>query len=422
MSAASPKNLPSGQVITAENLREFLHLPVKEVAKQFGICLSSLKKVCRQHGIIRWPYRRMQMIDKKIKLLELKSPEDSQDRMKALQELKKLQRERDQLPHTYGNTGVISNALSWTLTTGSPHSKSSLSTPEHSPRKTVCPSQAAGDSLEECSTASCRAAQEVHKGGLSEECAATYVSMIVEDLHKLKHDSKNGQAAREDANEDKDIRPANSEHRQRGEDQTVKLELSLPPEIAAQLSAGAQIVFHQENGCTKVEILSLGKQDKVERRNLKVQHRIAEMQTEVPARSSRISDDDMIDSLVQCARANAEGELTTGGGVGSRPQPSRSSDPMPISDLDDALVQALAADACSDKKAHPPSSTCDDADLVAALAGCVAGTGKEAEAHPASRSNSPFAGMVEWFEHSHEDIGHLNHNYLDDDGILEPLI
>jgi len=28
------------------------------------MCLTSLKKVCRTYGIVRWPYRRLKMIDR----------------------------------------------------------------------------------------------------------------------------------------------------------------------------------------------------------------------------------------------------------------------------------------------------------------------------------------------------------------------
>lgn len=49
-----------------EELTGFLHLPEKVVAKQLGICLTSLKKLCRQHGIYRWPYRKLKSLDKKL--------------------------------------------------------------------------------------------------------------------------------------------------------------------------------------------------------------------------------------------------------------------------------------------------------------------------------------------------------------------
>jgi len=42
-----------------EELTQYLHLPEKTVAKELGICLTSLKKLCRQHGITRWPYRKV---------------------------------------------------------------------------------------------------------------------------------------------------------------------------------------------------------------------------------------------------------------------------------------------------------------------------------------------------------------------------
>ena len=62
------------KVVELAKLTTLVQLPVKEVAKQFGICLSSLKKVCRQHGIIRWPYRRMQMIEKVKVFLNIGNP------------------------------------------------------------------------------------------------------------------------------------------------------------------------------------------------------------------------------------------------------------------------------------------------------------------------------------------------------------
>ena len=51
--------MPTHRVVSMDELTQYLHLPEKAVAKQLGICLTSLKKLCRQHGITRWPYRKV---------------------------------------------------------------------------------------------------------------------------------------------------------------------------------------------------------------------------------------------------------------------------------------------------------------------------------------------------------------------------
>jgi hypothetical protein len=56
--------------IGREELSGYLHLPEKAVAKKLGICLTSLKKVCRLHGITRWPYRKLKSLDKRIHKIE----------------------------------------------------------------------------------------------------------------------------------------------------------------------------------------------------------------------------------------------------------------------------------------------------------------------------------------------------------------
>jgi hypothetical protein len=42
-----------------QELSKYFSMPEKTVAKQLGICLTSLKKICRQNGINRWPYRKV---------------------------------------------------------------------------------------------------------------------------------------------------------------------------------------------------------------------------------------------------------------------------------------------------------------------------------------------------------------------------
>eukprot|EP00961_Rhodomonas_salina_P130892 1762035-Rhodomonas_salina.1 len=60
-----------------EELSQYFKMPEKAVAKHLGICLTSLKKICRQNGIHRWPYRKadgalcqIKSLDKKLKKLE----------------------------------------------------------------------------------------------------------------------------------------------------------------------------------------------------------------------------------------------------------------------------------------------------------------------------------------------------------------
>jgi len=51
--------MPAPRVIGVDELRTYFRLPEKETAKRLGICLTSLKKVCRHNGIFRWPYRKV---------------------------------------------------------------------------------------------------------------------------------------------------------------------------------------------------------------------------------------------------------------------------------------------------------------------------------------------------------------------------
>jgi hypothetical protein len=45
--------------IELQELSKYFNMPEKAVAKTLGICLTSLKKLARQNGITRWPYRKV---------------------------------------------------------------------------------------------------------------------------------------------------------------------------------------------------------------------------------------------------------------------------------------------------------------------------------------------------------------------------
>jgi hypothetical protein len=52
--------LTHNQEITLEMLQAHFHLPLVEAARAFNICITRLKKICRNHGIKRWPCRQVQ--------------------------------------------------------------------------------------------------------------------------------------------------------------------------------------------------------------------------------------------------------------------------------------------------------------------------------------------------------------------------
>eukprot|EP00656_Telonema_subtile_P024507 TRINITY_DN2672_c0_g1_i16.p1 TRINITY_DN2672_c0_g1~~TRINITY_DN2672_c0_g1_i16.p1 ORF type:complete len:166 (-),score=40.98 TRINITY_DN2672_c0_g1_i16:346-843(-) len=50
-------------------LKEHFHLPMVDVAKKFGICTTVFKRMCRSHGIKRWPFRKLQSIERRMFVL-----------------------------------------------------------------------------------------------------------------------------------------------------------------------------------------------------------------------------------------------------------------------------------------------------------------------------------------------------------------
>jgi hypothetical protein len=60
----------SGLNVTKEDLTAHFHLPISEAARRLNICTTVMKKICRQHGISRWPQRKVAALNKRIKALE----------------------------------------------------------------------------------------------------------------------------------------------------------------------------------------------------------------------------------------------------------------------------------------------------------------------------------------------------------------
>ncbi|KAM0842029.1 hypothetical protein ACQ4PT_058625 [Festuca glaucescens] len=63
--APAPQALPQVQPkptrvsLSYEEISKLFSLPIAEAASILGVCTSVLKRICRTHGIVRWPYRKI---------------------------------------------------------------------------------------------------------------------------------------------------------------------------------------------------------------------------------------------------------------------------------------------------------------------------------------------------------------------------
>ncbi|CEG50451.1 RWP-RK domain [Plasmopara halstedii] len=53
-----------------EQLQTVYHLPLKTAAERLGICEAALKRICRRNRIIKWPYRQLSSVRRRIAELE----------------------------------------------------------------------------------------------------------------------------------------------------------------------------------------------------------------------------------------------------------------------------------------------------------------------------------------------------------------
>lgn len=49
-----------------QTLAQYFHLPITKAAEELGICPTVLKKICRKHGIPRWPHRKLQSVTRRL--------------------------------------------------------------------------------------------------------------------------------------------------------------------------------------------------------------------------------------------------------------------------------------------------------------------------------------------------------------------
>ncbi|KAG6584736.1 putative RWP-RK domain-containing protein [Phytophthora cinnamomi] len=68
--AKTRPNMTASSSITLDMLRPHFEEPLAKVAANFGICVTLLKKICRRHGIARWPHRQITGLRKSIASME----------------------------------------------------------------------------------------------------------------------------------------------------------------------------------------------------------------------------------------------------------------------------------------------------------------------------------------------------------------
>lgn len=76
-----------------EELRAHFNKPIVDVAKEFGICTTFLKKICRRSGIKRWPHRQIRSLSRTIQMLQQEeaSAATPQERAKVALQIAQLE-------------------------------------------------------------------------------------------------------------------------------------------------------------------------------------------------------------------------------------------------------------------------------------------------------------------------------------------
>ncbi|CAM0144433.1 unnamed protein product [Urochloa decumbens] len=100
----APPPKPTRVSLSYEEISKLFSLPIAEAASILGVCTSVLKRICRTHGIVRWPYR---------KLVSAKAGDDTKapEREKA-KELLELSKNAKQKAFTPSASSIVSSSTS----------------------------------------------------------------------------------------------------------------------------------------------------------------------------------------------------------------------------------------------------------------------------------------------------------------------
>lgn len=79
--------------LNLDELRGHFGKPIVEVAREFGICTTFLKKICRRCGIKRWPHRQIRSLSRTIQMLRQaeSNSTSAQEKLKFANQIRQLE-------------------------------------------------------------------------------------------------------------------------------------------------------------------------------------------------------------------------------------------------------------------------------------------------------------------------------------------
>uniref|UniRef100_A0A7S4KZH3 RWP-RK domain-containing protein n=1 Tax=Guillardia theta TaxID=55529 RepID=A0A7S4KZH3_GUITH len=240
-----PGNRELKEVSHAE-LVQLLHLPEKIVAKELGICVTSLKKACRQYGIYRWPHRKIKSIDKHLHKLEaaLATCEKQEERAHLQEKKAALEQERRTLPYRPRSAASEQGDQEAELSEDSDISDlvSTSSTVAASPRTMGATHEGGAEGHDEVSMS--------HTGGLNANgipkgrvLERKILQQKLRQNLEMRTEQKAAHGGREETEEVTHVIPMPNlldgmQGGRRGGDESLKVELTLPGEIAEDMAKG----------------------------------------------------------------------------------------------------------------------------------------------------------------------------------------